>query len=632
MVGPRVYHIKHARAYPAFTASDPAKVMDLATKWLSRHDFRIKRKNRQYSRGSKRGIHVNFVPKFKLYIEQGTNGQYVVRFDYYAKIKIGTAVVVGVLTSGISTVIGVGTLAVTLADADHFVDKFWKHIDSLARGNPVILTMERWASDGKGNFVQQPVPGGPVAVAAVPGPQVNPSLVKQQSQSGNARVVSSSQLPHPAQHVAHPSQTSHPAYAAHASYPQGAHHVPAQAYYGAPQQPPPQLYYPPPPPPMPQQTPPSNIQPGQVYGHNALRQTQSIAPSAPPVTPSGYPPFESAPSHVANGYPTSSHAWYPPAPPQHAYPPAPAWEPTTRGNPSHLSQNSHIPPPPPPMPSHLPAHEYEHPPPLPPKPATSQSFTSQHNHPAPYASHHSLPASSPHYPPAPTAAQRNGPAPSTSQHNHPPPQAAPRSRPASPTSQRSYAPPQSAAQYPPAPSTHGYPSPPSAVHSNHREPVSAALYPSLSAQSSNTHAYPPAPSITGSDTASLRSEDMARMRIDDVAQNRRPPLTGGVGSRASFFEDLASRQGPGDKPNYKGEQQAKNINRMSQYDMQYPIGENKSFADNTSLYQDFNHADTQSLKKSSETYNPWESSTLAATRQESLARGLEQDRSGIAKH
>lgn len=103
MVGPRVYHIKHARSYPAFTTQDPAKVMDLATGWLKRHDYKIKRKSRQYSRGtvisyvlykvdtsayksigSKKGIHVNFVPKFKLYIEQGTNGQYVVRFDYYA--------------------------------------------------------------------------------------------------------------------------------------------------------------------------------------------------------------------------------------------------------------------------------------------------------------------------------------------------------------------------------------------------------------------------------------------------------------------------------------------------------------------------------------------------------------------
>ena len=86
---------------------------------------------------------------------------------YYTEIKLGTAVVIGVLTSGvscwestrfliilfittfyfykISTVIGVGTLAIALADADHFVDKFCKYIDSMARGAPIILTMERCA-------------------------------------------------------------------------------------------------------------------------------------------------------------------------------------------------------------------------------------------------------------------------------------------------------------------------------------------------------------------------------------------------------------------------------------------------------------------------------------------------------
>ena len=107
MVGPRIYHLKHARSYPSFSAEDPAKVMDFAVLWLKQHDFKVKRKAKQYSRGmhelnftfliqdclsfaigSKRGIHINFVPKFKLYIEQGPNGHYVVRFDYYASMYL----------------------------------------------------------------------------------------------------------------------------------------------------------------------------------------------------------------------------------------------------------------------------------------------------------------------------------------------------------------------------------------------------------------------------------------------------------------------------------------------------------------------------------------------------------------
>lgn len=42
-----------------------------------------------------------------------------------------------------STVVGVGTLAWTLSEADKFVDEFWKHIDSLSRTAPVSIVVER---------------------------------------------------------------------------------------------------------------------------------------------------------------------------------------------------------------------------------------------------------------------------------------------------------------------------------------------------------------------------------------------------------------------------------------------------------------------------------------------------------
>ena len=75
MVGPRVYHLKHARSYPAFTQADPAKIMDLAVKWLGRHDFRVKRKGGQYSRGI---MLFNFISililfKFKIIFECNLN-------------------------------------------------------------------------------------------------------------------------------------------------------------------------------------------------------------------------------------------------------------------------------------------------------------------------------------------------------------------------------------------------------------------------------------------------------------------------------------------------------------------------------------------------------------------------------
>lgn len=327
MVGPRVYHIKHARSYPAFTAQDPAKVMDLATHWLKGHDFKVKRKNRQYSRGSRRGIHVNFVPKYKLYIEQGPNGQYVVRFDYYAKIKLGTAVVVGVLTSGISTVVGVGTLAVALSDADNFVAKFWKYIDSLSRGNPVILTVERWASDGKGNFVQQPQPGVVVPVVPV-APAVPMVPIAPPPQSAQQLRVTSTQV--------------------NSTQANGTRGVllPPQPQ----PQPQPQLQLQPQPlplpPPRPQQNPPPAIQPGQVYGNYYQIQTPTQA-SAPPLyyldKSNSFPPqpprSNQPPAPPPRGFPTppAPSPQYPPSaysPNPYPYPPSAYQSPNPSPSPS----------------------------------------------------------------------------------------------------------------------------------------------------------------------------------------------------------------------------------------------------------------------------------------------------------
>jgi hypothetical protein len=380
---------------------------------------------------------------------------------------------------------------------------------------------------------------------------------------------------------------------------------------------------------VPPQVAPPNIQPGQVYGHNALRQTHTIQPSAPPLTPPAYPITESPSSLGANGHPPSHssfapspHISYPPTvPTQHAYPPPQNYATLHKTLPP-ISHNA----PPPPMPNHLPNHEYaHHPPPPPPVPdhlpphEHVHPFTSQFNHPAPLAPHNSLtaPLNTQHNLPAPVTSQHVPAAPVTSQ-NRPLIQT-PQRRPASPTSQRSQA------GGPPTPATHGYPSPPS-VRSTYRPPAPQT-------------AYPPAPSLVGSDTASLRS--------DDVTQNRRPTSRPSrVGSHAAFFEEQANRQATtrGDKPIYKGEQQAKNVNRLSQYDNQFPIGENRPLADTSSIsYHDLSNSDTQSLKKSNETYNPWEANTLEATRKESLGA---QERnsangdlypnlrtpSGIAKH
>jgi len=135
--------------------------------WLQSSDFKVRvRKANTFSRGSKRGVHVNFVPKFKLLVEPCSDGGFLVKFDYYGKMKVGTLVVVGLLTSGISTAVGVATYAMRLLEADDFAASFWAYVDSLARGAVTIVRTERWGHDSHGHYVQQPIPA-PVPVPVV---------------------------------------------------------------------------------------------------------------------------------------------------------------------------------------------------------------------------------------------------------------------------------------------------------------------------------------------------------------------------------------------------------------------------------------------------------------------------------
>lgn len=59
-------------------------------------------------------------------------------------MKVGTLVVVGILTSGISTAVGVATYAMRLLEADQFAASFWSFVDTLARGPVSVIKVERY--------------------------------------------------------------------------------------------------------------------------------------------------------------------------------------------------------------------------------------------------------------------------------------------------------------------------------------------------------------------------------------------------------------------------------------------------------------------------------------------------------
>eukprot|EP01113_Clastostelium_recurvatum_P005357 TRINITY_DN1239_c0_g1_i2.p1 TRINITY_DN1239_c0_g1~~TRINITY_DN1239_c0_g1_i2.p1 ORF type:complete len:295 (-),score=23.93 TRINITY_DN1239_c0_g1_i2:45-929(-) len=256
MVGPKVYHLKHIRCYSGFRET-PDILFERLNGWFNHENFHVKRKSHQFSRGYKHGVHVNHIPKFKLHVHATGAGTINVAVEYYAKIKLGTAIVVGVLTSGISALVGVGTLAVQLAEADTFLSHFWRYVDSLA-GAYTVLTVERLASDGKGGLIAQPV------VVAAPVAYGSPALGHHHHHPHSPVVHAYPGSPivtgaHPA-YVAQP----YPPYgqpAAHPYAPPPGHAYPAPGAYPQPYAAPGQPYGAPPP-----HAPQPYAAPGQPYG------------------------------------------------------------------------------------------------------------------------------------------------------------------------------------------------------------------------------------------------------------------------------------------------------------------------------------------------------------------------------
>jgi hypothetical protein len=293
MVGPRIYHVHQTRKYVGLNA---ATAMDAMNSWLWKNDFRAKKKTPTFSRGCKRGLHVNFTPKFKLIVEPCSDGTVLVSFDYYGKMKVGTLVVVGVLTSGISTAVGVATYAVRLLEADEFAASFWAYVDTLARGPITIVKVERWGYDNSGHYVLQPVPGQTV----VQQPVVQQPVVIQQPYTV--------QQPYGAPQYVQQTYTT----TTHQPLVKS-REIPAAGFVQAGAYSPQQVHYHPQPTYSPQQA-----QPGSVYGHQQsyYPQTQYAAPPTPPTPQQPSASYSQEPLVNVQDSQQSTHMYYPVLEPQ----------------------------------------------------------------------------------------------------------------------------------------------------------------------------------------------------------------------------------------------------------------------------------------------------------------------------
>eukprot|EP01119_Soliformovum_irregulare_P018303 TRINITY_DN558_c0_g1_i1.p1 TRINITY_DN558_c0_g1~~TRINITY_DN558_c0_g1_i1.p1 ORF type:complete len:280 (+),score=74.79 TRINITY_DN558_c0_g1_i1:66-842(+) len=124
-----VWNLREVRSYRGFKA-DP---IQFTRQFLDGQQFKLKTaRQSNLIEGVKKGIHINFQPEISVLIGPGADGSTSVSLHYFAKITVATGVVTGIVTGGLSTIIGVGTFANHVADAKSFTTQFWNTLDGIA--------------------------------------------------------------------------------------------------------------------------------------------------------------------------------------------------------------------------------------------------------------------------------------------------------------------------------------------------------------------------------------------------------------------------------------------------------------------------------------------------------------------
>jgi len=89
----------------------------------------------------KKGTHVNFVPELAVnFARNPQTGCCTVTVSYWAKVLVGKGIALGILTGGLSTVVGVGTFASHVTEARKFVASLYAFIDGLAGCSSIVVS------------------------------------------------------------------------------------------------------------------------------------------------------------------------------------------------------------------------------------------------------------------------------------------------------------------------------------------------------------------------------------------------------------------------------------------------------------------------------------------------------------
>eukprot|EP01133_Synstelium_polycarpum_P006581 gene6581-7638_t len=104
-------------------------LMSTLQSWWSYQKFQTDRYDPTgFMQGRKTGLHLNFIPKYKLQVKRDADGGTIIQIDYWARLR-KTGIAAALVTYGLTAAVGVGTLSMHIMEAKDFLKAFWAWLD-----------------------------------------------------------------------------------------------------------------------------------------------------------------------------------------------------------------------------------------------------------------------------------------------------------------------------------------------------------------------------------------------------------------------------------------------------------------------------------------------------------------------
>eukprot|EP01132_Coremiostelium_polycephalum_P002069 gene2069-2555_t len=123
-----VFDFVQSRKYYGLQIPIPSLMETLASWWTYQKYQTDRYDPNGYLQGRKTGLHLNFIPKYKIQVKRDIDGGTIIQLDYWARIR-KAGIACAFLTYGLTAAIGAGTLSYHILEAKDFLKAFWAWFD-----------------------------------------------------------------------------------------------------------------------------------------------------------------------------------------------------------------------------------------------------------------------------------------------------------------------------------------------------------------------------------------------------------------------------------------------------------------------------------------------------------------------